>query len=50
MDSATLASLMKMGAKVQKLIEVKDRVKQVFSPSPAPKLPNAAEGDSNGSL
>jgi DNA-binding transcriptional regulator GbsR (MarR family) len=33
MDSETLASLMKMGAKVQKLLEMKDRVKQVFSPS-----------------
>lgn len=31
MDSATLASLMKMGAKVQKMLELKDRVKQVFS-------------------
>ncbi len=30
MDSATLASLMKMGAKVQKLLEMKDKVKQVF--------------------
>lgn len=35
MDSATLASLMKMGAKVQKLLEMKDRVKQVFTPTPA---------------
>ena len=34
MDSATLASLMKMGSKVQKLIEMKDKVKQVFSLSP----------------
>jgi DNA-binding transcriptional regulator GbsR (MarR family) len=33
MDSATLASLMKMGARVQKLIGVKDKVKQVFSKS-----------------
>jgi hypothetical protein len=33
MDSETLASLMKMGAQVQKLLEMKDRVKQVFSPS-----------------
>ena len=33
MDSATLASLMKMGSKVQKLIEMKDRVKLVFTPS-----------------
>ncbi len=31
MDSATLASLMKMGSKVQKLVEMKDRVKQVLS-------------------
>jgi DNA-binding transcriptional regulator GbsR (MarR family) len=31
MDSATLASLMKMGAKVQKLLEITDRVKQVFT-------------------
>ena len=33
MDSATLASLMKMGAKVQKLLEMKDRVKNVFTPA-----------------
>jgi DNA-binding transcriptional regulator GbsR (MarR family) len=32
-DSATLASLMQMGAKVQKLLEMKDRVKGVFTPS-----------------
>jgi DNA-binding transcriptional regulator GbsR (MarR family) len=32
MDFETLASLLKMGAKVQKLLEMKDRVKQVFSP------------------
>jgi len=38
MDSETLASLMKMGAKVQKLLEMKDRVKQVFSPSAKPAL------------
>jgi DNA-binding transcriptional regulator GbsR (MarR family) len=38
MDSATLASLMKMGAKVQKLLEIKERVKQVFTASTeAPK-------------
>jgi len=36
MDSETLASLMKMGAKVQKLLEMKDRVKQVFSPVAKP--------------
>ena len=33
MDSATLASLMKMGAKVQKLLEMKDKVKQVLGMS-----------------
>ena len=42
MDSATLASLMKMGAKVQKLIEMKDKVKQVFTPSPSP-MPSSAQ-------
>ena len=31
MDSATLVSLMKMGSKVQKLVEMKDRVKQVLT-------------------
>jgi DNA-binding transcriptional regulator GbsR (MarR family) len=30
MDSATLVSLMKMGAKVQKLLEIKDKVKASF--------------------
>jgi DNA-binding transcriptional regulator GbsR (MarR family) len=35
MDSDTLVSLMKMGAKVQKLLEMKDKVKNVFSPSQA---------------
>jgi len=30
MDSETLASLMVMGAKVQKVLEIKDRVKQVL--------------------
>ena len=30
MDSDTLASLMKMGSKVQKMLEMKDRVKQVL--------------------
>ncbi len=34
MDSDTLASLMKMGSKVQKMLEMKDRVKKVFSPGP----------------
>lgn len=32
-DSATLASLMKLGSKVQKMLEFKDRMKQVFSPA-----------------
>jgi len=35
MDSETLASLMKMGAQVQKLLEMKDRVRQVFTGKPA---------------
>ena len=30
MDSTTLVSLMKMGAKVQKLLEIKDKVKASF--------------------
>jgi DNA-binding transcriptional regulator GbsR (MarR family) len=33
MDSATLASLMQMGSKVQKLLEMKDRVLNAFTPS-----------------
>jgi DNA-binding transcriptional regulator GbsR (MarR family) len=47
MDSATLASLMKMGSKVQKMLEFKDRVKQVFTLTPD-SLP--AEEVKNGSL
>jgi DNA-binding transcriptional regulator GbsR (MarR family) len=35
MDSETLASLMKMGSQVQKLLEMKDRVKQVFTGKPS---------------
>ena len=31
MDSETLASLMKMGSKVQKLLDIKDKVKQAIS-------------------
>ena len=31
LDSDTLANLMKMGSQVQKLLEMKDRVKQVFT-------------------
>ncbi len=65
-DSATLASLMKLGSKVQKMLEFKDRVKQVFSPgdpsadaaqAPSPiavpqTLPKAvpATGDKHGNL
>ena len=30
MDSATLTSLMQMGSKVQKLLEIKGKVKEVF--------------------
>lgn len=37
MDSETLASLMQMGAKVQKLLEMKERVKSAFSPAKTPK-------------
>ena len=59
MDSATLASLMKMGAKVQKMLELKDRVKQVFglsseaAPEAVPEvapLPAAAVEVKNGPL
>ena len=35
MDSDTLVSLMKMGSKVQKLLEMKDKVKHVFAPGDA---------------
>lgn len=37
MDSETLVSLMQMGAKVQKLLEMKERVKNVFSPAKSNK-------------
>jgi DNA-binding transcriptional regulator GbsR (MarR family) len=52
MDSATLASLMKLGSKVQKLLEMKDRVKQVFSLSPEPpKTTNQSTDEvNNGNL
>ena len=36
MDSETLASLMKLGSKVQQLLGLKDKVKQAFSFSSAP--------------
>lgn len=40
MDSETLASLMQMGAKVQKLLEMKERVKNVFTPARTNKEQN----------
>lgn len=46
MDSATIASLMAMGAKVQKLLDMKDRVKQALHLGPGPastKAGTAAE-------
>lgn len=45
MDSATLASLMQMGSKVQKLLEMKDRVKSVFTPTKP-----STEGGDHGQL
>ena len=45
MDSATLASLMKMGSQVQKLLEMKDKVKNVFTPTKP-----ATEGTYHGQL
>ena len=61
MDSATLTSLMQMGSKVQKLLEIKDRVKQVFTgkqqadTAPASAAEQAAShlpslGDDHGKL
>ena len=60
MDSATLTSLMKMGSQVQKLLEMKDKVKQAFSfssaePSDAPTNhgitnPSSAAEDPHGKL
>jgi DNA-binding transcriptional regulator GbsR (MarR family) len=41
MDSASLASLMKMGTQVKKLLQVKDRVKQALKPGKAA----ASKGD-----
>ena len=60
-DSDTLASLMQMGSKVQKLLDIKDRVKQVFTgkpPAPTDAVPQAAQqapalpltGDDRGRL
>jgi DNA-binding transcriptional regulator GbsR (MarR family) len=61
MDSATLTSLMQMGSKVQKLLEINDRVKQVFTGKPhaetttelTAKLPDIelpAQGAAHGQL
>jgi DNA-binding transcriptional regulator GbsR (MarR family) len=52
MDSASLASLMKMGAKVQKLLEVTDKVKATFSratPASAASAASAAKKPAPGS-
>lgn len=43
MDSQTLASLMKMGAQVQKLLEMKDKVKQAFGPAARTAPPSPAQ-------
>ena len=40
MDSATLVSLMQMGAKVQKFLEIKDRVLHVFTGTGAAGIPD----------
>ena len=40
MDSATLTSLMQMGSKVQKLVQMKDRVKQAFGAKPTAQAGN----------
>ncbi len=45
MDSATLTGLMQMGSKVQKLLEIKDRVKQVFTGKPLAKTDTAWEAE-----
>lgn len=53
MDSATLASLMKMGSKVQKLLEITDRVKQVFTSAaeaPVSVAPPAERRDPEATL
>jgi DNA-binding transcriptional regulator GbsR (MarR family) len=52
LDSDTLASLMKMGSQVQKLLEMKDRVKQVFTGKsalePAKQSPAGSGGRVSG--
>ena len=45
MDSATLTSLMQMGSKVQKLLEIKDRVKQVFTGKPPTHTVTVSDAD-----
>jgi hypothetical protein len=46
MDSATLASLMKMGAKVAKLLEAKDKMAVSLGlKAPAEKLPEPIESN-----
>lgn len=50
MDSETLASLMKMGAQVQKLLEMKDRVKQVFTPAARSAAAPASGARAEGAL
>lgn len=46
MDSDTLASLMQMGSKVQKLLELKERFKQVFSGNTASTPGNPPDSSS----
>jgi len=48
MDSATLTSLMQMGSKVQKLLLIKDRVKQVFTGKPNAAAAEPASLPSDG--
>jgi DNA-binding transcriptional regulator GbsR (MarR family) len=63
MDSDTLTSLMQMGSKVQRLLEIKDRVKQAFTGKPqaqtdtdsqaeqlATELPLPLPGEDHGRL
>jgi hypothetical protein len=52
MDSDTLTNLMQMGSKVQKFLEIKDRVKQVFTGKPQAETPSdmPATGEDHGKL
>jgi DNA-binding transcriptional regulator GbsR (MarR family) len=45
MDSDTLTSLMQMGSKVQKLLEIKDRMKQVFTGKPLAQTATVSEAE-----